>query len=62
MTDKYKYKIRSEDEYIDDSIEDILDQVVFQKSQIEFLLWRVETLHKYRVKLAERRKEEEAEE
>ena len=55
---KYKYKIKSEDEYVDVSIEDILDQAVFLKSQIEFLLWRVETLHGYRVKLAERRKEE----
>ncbi len=51
-------KMKSEDEYIDGQIQDILDDVVFQKSQIEFLLWRVETLHEYRVKLAERRKEE----
>ena len=56
---KYKYKIRSEDEYIDDSIEDIRDQVVFIKTMIEFLHWRVERTYDYRVKLAERRKEDE---
>ena len=51
--------MKSEDEYIDGQVEDILDGVIFQKSQIEFLHWRVETLHKYRGRLAERRKEDE---
>ena len=42
-----------EDEYIDGQIQYILDNVVFLKSQIEFLLWRVETLQESRVILAE---------
>ena len=50
--------MKSEDKYVDDHIQSILEDVLFQKSQIEFLLWRVETLHEYRVKLAERRKED----
>ena len=46
-----------EDEYIDGQIQGILDNVVFLKSQIEFLLWRVETLQESRVNFREEVKE-----
>ena len=46
-----------EDEYIDGQIQGILDNVVFLKAQIVFLLWRGETLQESLVNFREEAKE-----